>query len=71
MIFYHNFFLKIPWDLHAYRIPEPGDWNRIRKIKHLRPRAVFVDSPLTWYYKDYTGSTTSSFIPRDGEKFLE
>ena len=25
MVFYHNFFLRIPWDLHAYRIPEAGD----------------------------------------------
>jgi hypothetical protein len=68
MIFYHNFFLKLPWDLHAYRVPEPGDWNRIRKIKHLRPRMAFVDRPLTWYYKNYDAS---DFIPHDSEDFLE
>ena len=68
MAFYHNYFRKIPWDMNAYRIPEAGDWNRIRKIKHLRPKAVFVDKPLTWYYKNYE---TSPFIPQEGEEFLD
>ena len=68
MAFYHNYFRKIPWDMNAYRIPEPGDWNRLRKIKHLRPKAVFVDKPLTWYYKNYE---TSPFIPQEGEEFLD
>ena len=68
MTFYHNYFSKIPWDMNAYRIPEPGDWNRLRKIKHLRPNAVFVDKPLTWYYKNYE---TTAFIPQEGEEFLD
>jgi hypothetical protein len=68
MIFYHNFFLKLPWDLHAYRIPEPGDWNRIRKIKYLRLKMFFVDSPLTWYHKNYS---EEAFVPQEGEEFLE
>jgi hypothetical protein len=52
MVFYHNFFRRIPWEIHAYRMSEPGDWNRLRKIKHLRPNMVFVDKPLMWYYKN-------------------
>ena len=68
MAFYHNYFRKIPWDINAYRIPEPGDWNRLRKIKHLRPKAIFVDKPLTWYYKNYE---TGPFIPQEGEEFLD
>ncbi len=68
MTFYHNYFSKIPWDMNAYRIPEPGDWNRLRKIKHLRPNAVFVDKPLTWYYKNYEATP---FVAQDGEEFLD
>lgn len=34
-IFYHNYFRRIPWDPKAYRYREPGDWNRLRKIKFL------------------------------------
>jgi Glycosyl transferase family 2 len=67
MSFYHNYFRKIPWDMNAYRIPEPGDWNRLRKIKHLRPNAIFVDKPLTWYYKNYD---QSPFVPQEGEEYL-
>ena len=67
MTFYHNYFSKIPWDMNAYRIPEPGDWNRLRKIKHLRPNTVFVDKPLTWYYKNYE---TRDFVPQEGEEFF-
>src|SRR5205085_1189814 len=37
-IFYHRYFARLPWDVHAYRMEEPGDWNRIRKIRLLRPR---------------------------------
>jgi glycosyltransferase involved in cell wall biosynthesis len=34
-IFYHRALRHIPWDLHAYRYREPGDWNRLRKFKFL------------------------------------
>jgi glycosyltransferase involved in cell wall biosynthesis len=34
-IFYHNFFRHIQWDIRAYRYLEPGDWNRLRKLKFL------------------------------------
>jgi hypothetical protein len=68
MVFYHNFFRRIPWDVYAYRISEPGDWNRLRKIKHLRPNMVFVDKPLMWYYKSYE---VTPFVAQEGEEFLE
>jgi hypothetical protein len=68
MMFYHNFFRKIPWDVHAYRLPEPGDWNRLRKIKHVRPNMLFVDQPLTWYHKSYE---VTPFVAQEGETFLE
>jgi hypothetical protein len=46
---------------------EPGDWNRLRKIKHLRPNMVFVDKPLMWYYKN----EVTLFVAQEGEEFLE
>jgi hypothetical protein len=68
MVFYHNFFRRIPWDVYAYRISEPGDWNRLRKIKYLRPNMVFVEKPLTWYYKNYE---VAPFAAQEGEEFLD
>ena len=49
-IFYHRYFTKFPWDVHAYRIQEPGDWNRLRKLRLLRPTLHFVDRPLMFHY---------------------
>jgi len=68
MVFYHRFFLQVPWDVYAYRIPEPNDWNHLRKIWHLRPKAVFIEQPLTWYFKNYD---SPPFIAQEGEVFLD
>ena len=58
---------QILWEIHAYRMSEPSDWNRLRKIKHLCPNMVFVDKPLMWYYKN----EVTPFVAQEGEKFLE
>jgi Glycosyl transferase family 2 len=68
MVFYHRFFLQVPWDVYSYRIPEPNDWNHLRKIWHLRPKAVFIDEPLTWYHKAYE---PTPFEAQEGETFLD
>ena len=68
MIFLHNFFSRVPWDPHAYRIPEPADWNRIRKIMHVRPTMVFVDKPLMRYFRSYE---PSPFVAQEGEEFAD
>lgn len=34
-IFYHRHFRSLPWDPLAWRLGEPGDWNRLRKIKFM------------------------------------
>lgn len=68
MVFYHRFFLQVPWDVYSYRIPEPNDWNHLRKLWHLRPKAVFIEQPLTWYFKNYE---SPPFIAQDGETFLD
>jgi hypothetical protein len=67
-IFYHRYFARIPDDVHAYRIGEPGDWNRLRKIKLLRPKTHFVDQPLVYHYG---GSEREPFVAQPGETFLE
>ncbi len=67
-IFYHRYFTRIRWDIHAYRLQEPGDWNRIRKIKLLRPRCRFVDEPLLYHHQEQQAH--AAFVARDGERFL-
>lgn len=34
-VFYHGYLGTIEWDPLAYRLREPGDWNRLRKIKFM------------------------------------
>lgn len=67
-IFYQRYFARIPWDVHAYRLGEPGDWNRIRKIRIMRPRLRYVDEPLLYHHVELS---QAAFVARDGERFLE
>ena len=66
-IFYHRYFARFPWDVHAYRLHEPGDWNRLRKIKLLRPHLRYVDEPLMYHHRH----AQKAFVARAGERFLE
>lgn len=66
-VFYHNFFRDIPWDVGAYRMGEPGDWNRFRKIKILRPRLHFTPTPSMYHYKE---RNQAPFVPQADERFL-
>lgn len=50
MIFYHQYFKRVGWNPDAFRTQEPGDWNRIRRIRHLRPNLHYVDEVLTWHH---------------------
>ena len=67
-IFYHRYFAAIPWDVYAYRAREPGDWNRIRRIKELEPRLSYVDEPLFHHYRD---RPDVPFVARPGEQYLD
>lgn len=51
-IFYHRYFCSIPWDIRAYRVGEPGDWNRIRKILLLKPKTAYLDECLTLHHRE-------------------
>lgn len=67
-VFYHRYFARIPWDVNAYRISEPGDWNRFRKIKLLRPHLHFIDSPLLLHYSE---RSQPDFSQHKNERFLD
>jgi len=67
-IFYHRYFAGIPWDLQAYRASEPGDWNRLRKIKALRPRLHYVAKVLASHFAD---PSPPPFQRLAGERFLD
>lgn len=51
-IFYHRWLCRIPWDIEAYRYSEPGDFNRLRKLKYLGIHACRYPDPLLWHYKE-------------------
>lgn len=51
-LFYHRWLARIPWDVNAYLYREPGDYNRIRKLKFLGINAQRFPEPLLWHYKE-------------------
>ena len=56
-ILYHRTFRTLGWDPNAYRYREPGDWNRLRKIKYLGARAVRHAEALLKHYKERNQAT--------------
>lgn len=53
-VFYRSWFKKIPWDMQAYLLNEPGDWNRLRKIRYFRPVSMRYPEPLLKHYREKT-----------------
>lgn len=51
-IFYHNWFRQIPWDIDAYKYREPGDWNRLRKIKYLGAKIARYPESLLKHFRE-------------------
>lgn len=51
-IFYHKWFSNIPWDINAYRYYEPGDWNRLRKIRYLGAKLARHPGYLLRHYRE-------------------
>lgn len=49
---YHNWFRQIEWDINAWKMREPGDWNRFRKFKHLNIRAARHPDSLLRHYRE-------------------
>jgi hypothetical protein len=67
-VFYHRYFSRFKWDPLAYRLDEPGDWNRFRKIKMLRPKMHFLAEPLLHHHRERQQPTA---IMVEGERFLD
>ncbi len=57
-IFYHRWLRQIPWDIRAHKYLEPGDWNRLRKIKFLRAKLVRYPRPLLKHYVERAQART-------------
>ena len=51
-VFYRSWFKGIPWDIDAHRLLEPGDWNRLRRIKYIGPAAARYPEPLLKHYRE-------------------
>ena len=55
-IFYHSWFKCVPWDLAAYQHREPGDWNRLRKIRYLGARTACHPESLLKHFREQSNS---------------
>jgi glycosyltransferase involved in cell wall biosynthesis len=51
-ILYHRHFRNLHWDAQAYRYREPGDWNRLRKIRFLGARIMRDPHVLLSHYRE-------------------
>lgn len=51
-VFYHSWLKRIKPDINAYRLKEPGDWNRFRKFKYLGVKAARYPEPLLYHYME-------------------
>jgi glycosyltransferase involved in cell wall biosynthesis len=68
LILYHQWLGRVPWDLYAYRRQEPGDWNRLRKIKAMGAKTHYVDRILSWHWKY---PLREPFVAKPNEVFLD
>ena len=53
-VFYRAWFKNIGWDINAYQLLEPGDWNRFRRIRHFQPNFARYPTPSLRHYKERT-----------------
>lgn len=51
-ILYRGWFKNVPWEMDAYRLMEPGDWNRYRRISYIGPVAMRYPEPLLRHYRE-------------------
>jgi glycosyltransferase involved in cell wall biosynthesis len=50
--FYHRWFKRIPWDVRAHLLHEPGDWNRYRKFEFLGADIYRYPDPLLRHFRE-------------------
>jgi glycosyltransferase involved in cell wall biosynthesis len=55
-VFYRAWLTRFRWNVDAYQLREPGDWNRFRRIKHLKPVCKRYPEPLLRHYRERSPS---------------
>lgn len=51
-VFYRSWFKRFPWNLDAYLLMEPDDWNLLRRIKYVNPVCKRYPEPLYRHYRE-------------------
>jgi glycosyltransferase involved in cell wall biosynthesis len=51
-VFYRSWFAKIEADVNAWRLLEPGDWHRYRRILYINPVMKRFPEPLLRHYRE-------------------
>ena len=59
-VLYRAWFARIQWDLDAYLLMEPGDWNRFRRIKYISQACMRYPEPLLRHYRERSMMPSSS-----------
>ena len=57
-VLYRSWFKKVQWKMDAYRLVEPFDWNRYRRIKYIGPVAMRYPEPLLRHYRERNQTDT-------------
>lgn len=55
-VFYRSWFTRIRYDIQAYLLREPGDWNRFRRIRYVGARMLRYPHPLTRHFREHTAT---------------
>lgn len=61
-VLYRSWFTRIKTDPNSYRLEEPGDWNRFRRIKYINPVLMRYPEPLLRHYRERTQVDRSSIV---------
>lgn len=51
-VLYHKWFRHILWDDQAYKLLEPGDWNRFRKFRFIGAKALRYQDVMLRHYRE-------------------
>lgn len=51
-VLYRSWLRRIEWDPDAYRLREPGDWHRFRRIGYVATRLIRHPEPLLRHYRE-------------------
>jgi len=57
-VFYRSWFKKIEVNIESYRLKEPADWNRYRRMQFIGPTAMRYPEPLLKHYRERSRDDT-------------